>query len=88
MASGTTSGSFAEWEPRQPVFKVGEAVNRTIYLKAVGVAESQLPELNLASVSGLKQYPDKAVASSGIENGQVVAVKKFLTFIFPTGPEK
>lgn len=67
---------FAEWEPRQPVFKVGEAVNRTIYLKAVGVAESQLPELNLASVSGLKQYPDKAVASSGIENGQVVAVKK------------
>ena len=67
---------LAEWEPRQPVFKVGEAVNRTIYLKAVGVAESQLPELNFPSVPGLKQYPDKAVASSGIENGQVVAVKK------------
>lgn len=74
---------FAEWEPRQPVFKVGEAVNRTIYLKAVGVAESQLPELNLASVSGLKQYPDKAVASSGIENGQVVAVKKISNVYIP-----
>ena len=74
---------FAEWEPRQPVFKVGEAVNRTIYLKAVGVAESQLPELNLASVSCLKQYPDKAVASSGIENGQVVAVKKISNVYIP-----
>ena len=74
---------FVEWEPRQPVFKVGEAVNRTIYLKAVGVAESQLPELNLASVSGLKQYPDKAVASSGIENGQVVAVKKISNVYIP-----
>lgn len=74
---------LAEWEPRQPVFKVGEAVNRTIYLKAVGVAESQLPELNLASVSGLKQYPDKAVASSGIENGQVVAVKKISNVYIP-----
>lgn len=74
---------FAEWEPRQPVFKVGEAVNRTIYLKAVGVAESQLPELNLASVSGLKQYPDKAVASSSIENGQVVAVKKISNVYIP-----
>lgn len=74
---------FAEWEPRQPVFRVGEAVNRTIYLKAVGVAESQLPELNLASVSGLKQYPDKAVASSGIENGQVVAVKKISNVYIP-----
>lgn len=74
---------FAEWEPRQPVFKVGEAVNRTIYLKAVGVAESQLPKLNLASVSGLKQYPDKAVASSGIENGQVVAVKKISNVYIP-----
>ena len=74
---------FAEWEPRQPVCKVGEAVTRTIYLKAVGVAESQLPELNLASVSGLKQYPDKAVASSGIENGQVVAVKKISNVYIP-----
>ncbi len=75
---------LAEWEPRQPVFKVGEAVNRTIYLKAVGVAESQLPELNFSSVPGLKQYPDKAVASSGIENGQVVAVKKISNVYIPT----
>jgi len=75
---------FAEWEPRQPVFKVGEAVSRTIYLKAVGVAESQLPELNFISVAGLKQYPDKAVTSSGIENGQVVAVKKVSNVYIPT----
>lgn len=74
---------FAEWEPRQPVFKVGEAVNRTIYLKAVGVAESQLPELKFASVPGLKQYPDKAVAFSGIDNGQVVAVKKISNVYIP-----
>lgn len=79
---------FAEWEPRQPVFKVGEAVNRTIYLKAVGVAETQLPELKFASVPGLKQYPDKAISSSGIENGKVVAVKKISNVYIPNQPGK
>ena len=75
---------MAEWEPRQPQFKVGEAVSRTIYLKAVGVAENQLPDIRFAQTQGLKQYPDKAISSSGLENGQVVAVKKITNVYIPT----
>ena len=75
---------MAEWEPRQPQFKVGEAVSRTIYLKAVGVAENQLPDIRFAQTAGLKQYPDKAISSSGLENGQVVAVKKITNVYIPT----
>ncbi len=75
---------MAEWEPRQPQFKVGEAVSRTIYLKAVGVAENQLPDIRFAQTPDLKQYPDKAISSSGLENGQVVAVKKITNVYIPT----
>ena len=75
---------MAEWEPRQPQFKVGEAVSRTIYLKAVGVAENQLPDIRFAQTPNLKQYPDKAISSSGLENGQVVAVKKITNVYIPT----
>lgn len=75
---------MAEWEPRQPQFKVGEAVSRTIYLKAVGVAENQLPDIRFAQTPDLKQYPDKAISSSGLENGQVVAVKKVTNVYIPT----
>ena len=77
---------MAEWEPRQPQFKVGEAVSRTIYLKAVGVAENQLPDIRFAQTPSLKQYPDKAISSSGLENGQVVAVKKVTNVYIPTTP--
>ena len=75
---------MAEWEPRQPQFKVGEAVSRTIYLKAVGVAENQLPDIRFEQTPDLKQYPDKAISSSGLENGQVVAVKKITNVYIPT----
>ncbi len=75
---------MAEWEPHQPQFKVGEAVSRTIYLKAVGVAENQLPDIRFAQTPDLKQYPDKAISSSGLENGQVVAVKKITNVYIPT----
>lgn len=74
---------YAEWEPSRPVFKVGEAVNRTIYLKATGVSESQLPDIKFASASGLKQYPEKAVAQNSIEQDNVVAVKKISNVYIP-----
>lgn len=49
---------YAQFEPANPQFKTGEAVSRTIYLKAVGVIDTQLPEINFGEVPGLKQYPE------------------------------
>lgn len=70
-------------EPAAAVFKVGEAVSRTVYLKAVGVVENQLPDIKFRDVAGLKQYPEKPVAQNAVENGQVVAVKKTANVYIP-----
>lgn len=74
---------YSEWEPKNPIFRAGEAVNRTIYLKAVGVIENQLPEINFKQVKGLKQYPEKAISQNGIENNEIVAVKKVANVYIP-----
>lgn len=74
---------YAEWNPSRPTFKVGEAVNRTIYVKAVGVSETQLPDIRFASAEGLKQYPEKAIAQNSIEKDSVVAVKKISNVYIP-----
>lgn len=74
---------YAEWNPANPTFRVGEAVNRSIYLKATGVSENQLPDIKFAMVEGLKQYPEKAVAQNGIEQDNVVAVKKISNVYIP-----
>lgn len=77
---------YAEWEPKNPVFRVGEAINRTIYLKAAGVVDSQLPGITFKPVAGVKQYPEKAVTQNSIEGGSVVSVKKVSNVYIPGQP--
>lgn len=79
---------YSEWEPKHPSFKVGEAVNRTVYLKAVGVVENQLPEIKFNKVNGVKQYPEKAITQNGIENNEIVAVKKVSNVYIPNSAGK
>lgn len=74
---------YAEWNPQRPTFKVGEAVNRTIYLKAAGVVENQLPDIRFREVNGLKQYPEKAAAQNAIEGDSVVSIKKIANVYIP-----
>ena len=74
----------AEFNPAQPQFKVGEAVNRTIYLKATGVAETQLPEIRFADSNGLKQYPEKPETLMKVEGGKVVSLEKIANVYIPT----
>ncbi len=74
---------FAEWENKNPQFKVGEAVTRTIYLKAVGVAENQLPDIKFPKVKGVKQYPEKQITESRLDNGKLISVKKAVNVYIP-----
>ena len=73
----------SEWDDKTPVFRVGEAVGRTVYLKAFGVIETQIPDLKFREVEGIKQYPDKPVAMSMENNGEIVSVKKFGNVYIP-----
>ena len=74
----------AEFEEHRPQFKVGEAVSRTIYLKAVGALDNQLPELKFAEVPGLKQYPEKPITEMKVENGKVVTLAKIANVYIPS----
>lgn len=48
------------WTPDPPVFKVGQAVTRTVAIMADGLTASQLPALTSGSaINGVKQYPDQ-----------------------------
>ena len=76
----------AEFNPPKPQFKVGEAVNRTIYLQATGVIDSQLPELKFKSVKGLKQYPEKPQIEMRVENGKIIALEKIANVYIPSQP--
>ena len=74
---------FSEWESNKPEFKVGEAISRTVYLKAVGVAENQLPEIKFPKINGIKQYPEKQQSESRLDNGRLVSVKKAVNVYIP-----
>ena len=74
---------YSEWEPQNPKFMVGEAVSRTIYLKATGVVENQLPEIKFPSINGIKQYPEKPISESRLNNDKIVSIQKAVNVYIP-----
>ena len=74
---------LAQFDPANPVFKAGEAVSRTIYLRASGVVDTQLPEIRFPEAAGLKQYPEKPQTQMKVENGKVVSLEKIVNTYLP-----
>lgn len=75
---------YSEWSPKNPQFKVGEAVSRTIYLKAAGVVENQLPDIKFPKIGGMKQYPEKPLAESRLNNDKIISIKKAVNVYIPS----
>ena len=73
-----------KWEPETSEFNVGEAIHRTVFLKADGVLDNQLPELQFAQIDGSKQYPEKPATEMSVENGNVVSVMKISNVYIPS----
>ncbi len=73
-----------KWEPDTTQFKVGEAIHRTVYLKADGVLDNQLPELQFAPVNGIKQYPEKPATEMSADKGRVVSIMKLSNVYIPS----
>lgn len=73
-----------KWEPDTTQFKVGEAIHRTVYLKADGVLDNQLPELQFAPVNGVKQYPEKPATEMSADKGRVVSIMKISNVYIPS----
>ncbi len=58
---------FDEWDKSRGPYSAGEPVKRTITITAEGLSSSQLPELKLEDVEGIKQY-----AAPGLKNEEIV----------------
>lgn len=63
----------AVWSDKKPLFKVGETVAREIAVTAVGVADTQLPELVLKDNDNVKQYPENPQLSSEVYENKIVS---------------
>ena len=74
----------AEFENVDMQFKVGEPVSRTIYMKAIGVLDTNLPEIDFISVDGLKQYPEKPITEMSINNDNIVSLSKISNVYIPS----
>ena len=73
----------ATWSAKQG-FKVGEAVSRTINLKAIGMMEGMLPQIKFKEAEGLKQYPEKPTFEQKIDNGKIITTAQYNNVYIPT----
>ena len=74
----------AEWEPKAPAFRVGEAVTRHIRIQALGATEVQLPDLAQPAVDGARVYLDKSDAGSIDTPDGTAAIRDFTYSVVPT----
>jgi len=52
------------WQESPPIFKVGEAITRTLTISADGLMASQLPEITITMPAHIKHYSDQAVSDN------------------------
>ncbi len=71
------------WSP-QNGFRVGEPITRSITLRARGLTDSQLPDLQAPTVEGLKVYADRPQGETGPAGSGLEAVKQFKAALVPT----
>lgn len=72
------------WSRNPPEFVVGEPVNRTVAIKARGVAASALPLFEELSLENAKTYRDPADTDTSVDRDGVVASRSITVGIVPT----
>ncbi|MDH5472063.1 MAG: BatD family protein [Gammaproteobacteria bacterium] len=77
-----------EWSDDPASFKVGEPITRTLSLLANGLTSSQLPELTLPAVNGLKQYPDQPLLKDNKQGDGIIGIRQEKVAVIPaqSGP--
>ena len=73
-----------EWSEDINQLRTGEPVTRTITLSAIGQTAEQLPDITLADIPDLKQYPDKPILENDINNDGVTGSRQIKIAIIPT----
>lgn len=74
------------WPQGIPKFRVGEPVTRILKIRAVGLSNVQLPELNTPELSALKVYPEPARLESFVDDSGVIGEREQSMAIVPNQP--
>lgn len=74
------------FEPAAPSFRVGEAVKRTVVLRALGASAEQLPAFEIPSASGVRQYDEGARDGSVPTDDGIVSVREQTVALVPSQP--
>ena len=79
----TAVGVASRWVDDKPQFKVGETVAREIVFAAEGVADTQMPEINLEPNTNIRQYPEKPVIETIADNNKITSQIKIRIVYIP-----
>lgn len=74
------------FEPAMPSFRVGEAVKRTVVLRALGATAEQLPEFEIPAAAGVRQYDEGTRHGSVPTDDGTVSVREQTIAMVPSGP--
>lgn len=73
-----------EWSEDINKLKNGEPVTRTITINAHGLMAENLPDLKMADIKDLKQYPDKAALENKSSDQGISSNKQIKVALIPT----
>lgn len=74
------------FEPAAPRFQVGEAVERTVTLRALGASAEQLPAFEIPTTSGLRQYDEGSRDGTVPTPEGTVSVREQTVALVPSEP--
>lgn len=72
------------WQQQVPEWQVGKPVERTITLRATGLAGSQIPQLSLKTPDGVRSYPAKPQNESRTDGEKVFGISRQTFTYIPT----
>ena len=73
-----------EWSEDITQLRTGEPVTRTLTIKARGLTAEQIKDPAFAELTGVKQYPDKAVVENQRKRDGITAVRQIKIAMIPT----
>ena len=82
-ARGDSQKTFA---PASPSFRVGEAVKRTVTLRALGASAEQLPAFEIPAVEGVRQYDEGSRDGTLPTDDGTVSVREQTVALVPSSP--
>lgn len=73
------------WSPEPDQAMHGEALTRSLLLKAEGLSGAQLPSVGTARIAGLRRYPDQPNLADEVDSNGLIGSREEREALVPTG---